>query len=155
LLANDTDPKGYPLSIMGVSNPTNGTVTYDANMQTVTFVPATGYIGAASFNYTITNGHGGTASANVSLTVNATTTTWSLFSASEKPAYVTSKDASPVEVGVKFQTSVAGRVTAIRFYKAPENMGTHVANLWSATGRLLATATFTNETVDGWQQVNL
>src|SRR4029077_4234092 len=31
--------------------------------------------------------------------------------------------------------------------------GTHIGNLWDATGALLATATFTNETASGWQQV--
>src|SRR5262249_51223854 len=41
------------------------------------------------------------------------------------------------------------------FYKGPQNTGAHVAHLWSATGTLLATATFTNETASGWQQVNL
>ena len=29
-----------------------------------------------------------------------------------------------------------------------------MADLWTATGTLLATATFTNETASGWQQVN-
>jgi hypothetical protein len=29
-----------------------------------------------------------------------------------------------------------------------------VGNLWSSTGTLLATATFSNETSSGWQQVN-
>jgi hypothetical protein len=29
-----------------------------------------------------------------------------------------------------------------------------VANLWTGTGTKLATATFTNETASGWQQVN-
>ena len=71
LLANDTDPNGFPLSITGVSSPANGTVTYNASSQVVTFVPATNYMGPASFTYSITNGHGGTASANVSLTVTA------------------------------------------------------------------------------------
>ena len=35
------DPNGSPLSITGVSNPINGTVSYDASTQTVTFVPST------------------------------------------------------------------------------------------------------------------
>ena len=30
-----------------------------------------------------------------------------------------------------------------------------MGNLWSGTGTLLATATFTNETASGWQQVTL
>src|SRR6185437_12367204 len=38
--------------------------------------------------------------------------------------------------------------------KSTANTGTHVANLWSSSGTLLATATFTNETASGWQQVN-
>jgi len=68
---------------------------------------------------------------------------------------VTWADANQVQLGVKFQTSVAGKVTAIRFYKGAQNVGTHVATLWSGTGTLLATATFTNETASGWQQVKL
>ena len=47
-----------------------------------------------------------------------------------------------------------GKITGIRFYKGALNTGTHVVDLWSATGTLLATATSTNETASGWQQVN-
>jgi hypothetical protein len=59
-----------------------------------------------------------------------------------------------VELGVKFRSDVAGSITGIRFYKASANTGTHVGNLWTSTGTLLATATFTGETASGWQQVN-
>jgi len=48
---------------------------------------------------------------------------------------------------------VAGTITGIRFYKGTGNTGTHVGNLWSSSGTLLATATFTGETPSGWQQV--
>jgi hypothetical protein len=58
-----------------------------------------------------------------------------------------------VEVGVKFRSDVAGTVSGIRFYKAAANTGTHVGNLWATNGTRLATATFTNETASGWQQV--
>jgi hypothetical protein len=61
---------------------------------------------------------------------------------------------SPVELGVKFRSDAAGSITSIRFYKASANTNTHVGNLWSASGSRLATATFTNETASGWQQVN-
>ena len=44
-------------------------------------------------------------------------------------------------------------MTGIRFYKAAANTGTHIGSLWSAGGTLLASATFTNETASGWQQV--
>ncbi|MEU0567478.1 DUF4082 domain-containing protein [Nonomuraea sp. NPDC005983] len=63
-------------------------------------------------------------------------------------------DPNGVEVGVKFQASSAGLITGIRFYKGPSNTGTHVGSLWSSTGVLLASATFTAETASGWQQVN-
>ncbi len=65
-----------------------------------------------------------------------------------------SGDAAATEVGVKFQVDTFGYVTGIRFYKATGNTGTHVGNLWTANGQLLASATFANETASGWQQVN-
>jgi Domain of unknown function (DUF4082) len=58
-------------------------------------------------------------------------------------------------MGVKFQTSTAGKVTAIRFYKTTLNAGPHTVSLWSSAGSLLASATSTTETASGWQQVNL
>ena len=53
----------------------------------------------------------------------------------------------------KFRSSTAGRIAGIRFYKGATNTGTHVGHLWTRTGTLLATATFTNETATGWQEV--
>ena len=47
---------------------------------------------------------------------------------------------------MKFQSSVAGWVAGVRFYKGTGNNGTHTGSLWSASGTLLATGTFTNET---------
>ena len=70
------------------------------------------------------------------------------------PATVDSGDARSVELGVKFASEVAGEVTGIRFYKGATNTGTHIGSLWSASGALLAEATFTSETASGWQQVN-
>ena len=61
----------------------------------------------------------------------------------------------PIELGVKFESAVPGYITGIRFYKGAGNTGTHVGHLWTSTGTLLATATFTNETAAGWQQVDL
>jgi Domain of unknown function (DUF4082)/Fibronectin type III domain/Mo-co oxidoreductase dimerisation domain len=70
------------------------------------------------------------------------------------PATIDSGDTSSVELGVKFTSDSAGLVTGIRFYKAATNTGTHIGSLWTSTGTLLASATFTGETASGWQQVN-
>jgi hypothetical protein len=69
------------------------------------------------------------------------------------PENASEKDPNPVELGVKFSSDTAGYITGIDFYKGDLNNGTHVAHLWSSTGTLLASATFTNETATGWQRV--
>ncbi|QRE78092.1 DUF4082 domain-containing protein [Methylobacterium aquaticum] len=152
LLANDTDPNGDTLTVTGVSGATNGTVALNANA-TITFTPTTGYTGAAGFTYAISDGRGGTASASVALTVSApgTSPPVSLFSSSATPAATNTNDTNPVELGVKFQASTAGTVSAIKFYKGTQDTGTHTGTLWSSSGQVLATATFTGESASGWQ----
>ncbi len=54
-----------------------------------------------------------------------------------------------------FTTEVAGKVSAIRFYKGPANTGNHIGSLWRADGQRLASAPFTGETADGWQTLTL
>ena len=155
LLANDTDPNGDNLTITGVSNGVNGTASFNAQTNAVTFTPNSGYTGPASFTYAISDGRGGSASASASLTVNAPSASIvSLFSSNPTPAWYQLMTRTPWSSGFKFQASSAGDITGLRFYKGPSNTGTHVAHLWTSTGTLLATATFTNETASGWQQVN-
>jgi hypothetical protein len=76
-----------------------------------------------------------------------------IWSSSTIPANAWANDASSIELGVKFRSDVNGSITGIRFYKGPPNTGTHIGNLWSSSGTLLARATFTGETASGWQQV--
>jgi hypothetical protein len=64
-------------------------------------------------------------------------------------------DPQPIELGTKFRTDVDGRVTALRFFKGSANTGPHVGHLWSGDGKLLASAPFKNQTIVGWQQVEL
>jgi hypothetical protein len=78
-----------------------------------------------------------------------------LWPDSTVPSTTASSDGGAVEVGVKFQTSTAGWISGIRFYKGAGNSGTHVGSLWSAGGSLLGRATFSNETANGWQTVSL
>ena len=160
LTANDSDPDGDALSVTAVSAPTNGTVVLNTqpNPQnnTITFTPNAGYTGPASFSYTISDGRGGTATANVSLTVVPPgAAPVSLFNASSTPAQTNLNDGSQLEVGMKFTSSVAGQITALKFYRSASDTGTDVLDLWTATGTLLASATFTNAAASGWQTVTL
>ncbi|MCU1403396.1 MAG: hypothetical protein JWM70_1720 [Microbacteriaceae bacterium] len=58
-----------------------------------------------------------------------------------------------MQVGVRFKSSVAGKITSIRFYKGAGNTGPHVVRLWNANGVLIGSATAVNETASGWQSV--
>jgi Domain of unknown function (DUF4082)/Bacterial Ig-like domain/Bacterial Ig domain len=77
----------------------------------------------------------------------------SLFGDSYTPSVTSTNDPTPIEAGVKFQSSVPGWVDGVRFYKGAGNDGTHTGSLWTASGTLLATGTFTNETASGWQSM--
>ncbi len=137
------------------------TVTYAAGNDTATLSPNS--VLAASTTYTATV-KGGVAK-DLSGNALAADYTWSFttaaappcpcsgWSSSTTPANPSEADPNPVELGVKFRTDVGGVITGIRFYKGTSNTGTHVGNLWTTTGQLLATANFTNETATGWQQV--
>jgi methionine-rich copper-binding protein CopC len=71
-----------------------------------------------------------------------------------RPAVETDPDKKSVELGLKFRSDVAGTVTGIRFYKGPQNTGSHTGSLWTGAGVRLASAVFTNESASGWQQVS-
>ena len=96
------------------------------------------------------SGNRETPSAGITVNVNCPCAIWGN---PVTPQTIDSGDGSSVEVGVKFRSGVYGAVTGVRFYKASTNTGTHVGSLWTASGQLLAQATFSGETASGWQQV--
>ena len=120
---------------------------------TVTFTPTTGYIGAATFTYRITDSTNDPASASVNLTVLPPASTAQLFDYSDAPAILSDPDPNSVNLGVKFLATEAGAITGLKYYKGAGDTGTHVGSLWTSTGTLLASATFTNESASGWQYV--
>jgi len=65
-----------------------------------------------------------------------------------------SNDPNAQTLGLQFQASSSGFVTGVRFYKEPDNTGAHTGSLWSSTGQLLASGTFTGETASGWQELD-
>ena len=79
----------------------------------------------------------------------------SMFGDETPSVLAAATDTSPVELGTAFTPSTDGRITRIRFFKGPGNGGTHTGSLWSATGTRLATVTFADESVNGWQTATL
>lgn len=68
------------------------------------------------------------------------------------PLYFISTDTQALELGTKFFTNVAGLIVGIRYIKHSADTSTHVGRIWTDSGTLLTSVTFTGETSSGWQQ---
>ncbi len=68
-VANDSDVDGDNLTITTVDNPANGTAVISADGKKITYTPNFGFVGVDSFDYTISDGNGGTATATETVTV--------------------------------------------------------------------------------------
>jgi hypothetical protein len=71
-----------------------------------------------------------------------------------KPPSAPDADTAAVEVGVKFKSSVDGKITAIRFYRGKVNSSGYVVNLWSSAGTNLARKNAAAGST-GWRNVKL
>jgi fibronectin type 3 domain-containing protein len=123
----------------------------------------TGLAGGTSYGYRVRatdaagnlSGYSTVVTATTPANTPATTTgPYTIWSSASVPGIVADPDTNAVEIGVKFRSDSNGVITGIRFYKSTANTGTHVGNLWTSSGQLLASVTFTNETASGWQQAN-
>lgn len=71
LLVNDTDVDGDPLTVVGVSDVTHGTLVLNAD-GSFTYTPAAGFVGTDSFTYKANDGTLDSNVATVTITVNST-----------------------------------------------------------------------------------
>ncbi|MEO7433210.1 MAG: Ig-like domain-containing protein [Dokdonella sp.] len=67
VLANDSDPDGDTLTVINVTSPTQGTAVISGN--TIIYTPNAGALNLDQFEYTISDGHGNTATAAVGVFV--------------------------------------------------------------------------------------
>lgn len=65
VLANDSDPNGDPLRLTAITAPGRGSAVIQGNV--VVYTPPKGFNGSTSFNYTVSDGRGGVASAQVTV----------------------------------------------------------------------------------------
>jgi methionine-rich copper-binding protein CopC len=133
-----------------------GTLTQSLDKKTVFWTPAArlsagmGY--TASIKIADINGNQMPTPTTWSFTATTTQTCpCTLFSAASVPTVTSTNDSGNYELGVRFATATNGTVSGVTFYKGAGNTGTHTGSLWTSTGALLATGTFTGETASGWQ----
>jgi hypothetical protein len=144
------------MTLTGPAGSVAGTSAFDAATLTVTFTPGAPMPAGAVISVATTLGGTAVGSGTWSFTTAALApTAVTLWQDSEVPTYPSWNDPSSVQVGTRFTASVAGSVTAIRFYKGAANTGVHTVNLWSGTGTLLASAPSTAKSAAGWQTVAL
>ncbi|MCI0350777.1 MAG: DUF4082 domain-containing protein [Acidobacteriales bacterium] len=140
------------------SNQVPAAVTYNSGSLTATLTPTGALNPATTYTAVLAGTTGGIKrSSGEDLGLNLSwrfTTCCSVWGPTIVPPIIQSGDTAAVEVGVKFRSDVDGFVTGIRFYKGPANTGTHVGHLWTRDGVLISSATFTNETASGWQEVS-
>ncbi|MGW4638068.1 DUF4082 domain-containing protein [Sphaerisporangium sp. NPDC004334] len=139
-----------------------GAVSLDASRKSLTFVPSAPLAPGERFTVAVS---GAKDDANNTMTqpytfAFTTAKTWTaglcpctIWPDVTVPDTPSVNDTGSVEVGVKFQPATDGFIEGIRFYKGAGNTGTHTGTLWSSTGAELTTATFTDESTQGWQEV--
>jgi len=134
------------------------TVTYDSATREATVTPTAPLALGGSYVATVRGGSTGVK--DLSGNPLAADTTWTfatrscpctLFSTAAVPGTPAASGAEALELGVKFQSDLAGTVTGIRFYQGTGNNGPHTASLWTAGGTLLARAAVSEAAGTGWR----
>jgi fibronectin type 3 domain-containing protein len=132
-------------SVSGVS----GTFSPASPVTAVNGVATTAFTPTSAGTATITVSAAGLTGASATLTVAATSE--SLFT-TQTPARPSVADGHSYELGMKFRSARAGVINGVRYWKATGETGTHVGRIWSASGQLLASVTFSGESASGWQR---
>jgi RHS repeat-associated protein len=114
VLANDSDPDGDQLTVTSFTQPAGGTVGFANDV--ASYAPNSGFTGTDSFMYTVSDGHGGSASAAVTVVVN---------SLPPDPATVAPPPASGVTTTVPDASSfLYSGANAVQFGVAPDTIET-------------------------------
>src|SRR5450755_4279712 len=150
-----TDPSG---------NSIPGTTSLNSADTAVTFTPTTPLAPATTYTATVSGAQDNFGQTMMPSTYSYTFTTGQAYTPGQCPCTIwpdlppspaaDASDAAAIQVGVKFQASSNGTISGIRFYKEPDNAGTHTASLWTSTGSLLATGTFSSESAEGWEELD-
>ena len=141
-------------------NTVAGSVSFNSGNTVATFTPTSSLTASTGYTATVSGAQNSSGVAmsspfSWSFTTGAVSQCpCSIWQNAAPSGAVDAADTNGVNLGIQFQASASGHITGIRFYKESDNTGTHIGSLWSSTGTLLATGTFTNETASGWQELD-
>lgn len=108
-------------------------------------------LGSAAGTNSVSATATGIGSVNFSATGTSVVSGQQIFS-TQVPALLDATDSVSYELGMKFRSVRSGKISAVRYWKATSESGTHVGRIWNSTGTLLASVTFAGESASGWQQ---
>jgi methionine-rich copper-binding protein CopC len=141
-----------------------GSVSFDSTNSVATFTPTAALAAGTTYTVTVSGAKDSSGNAMTSAYTYSFTTSRAFGSGGQCPCAiwpdtapagaVDSTDTSSVELGVKFTPASNGTITGVRFYKEPDNTGSHTGTLWTAGGSQLATGTFASESTQGWQELD-
>jgi hypothetical protein len=138
-----------------------GAVSFNTANTVATFTPTGSLAGSTTYTATVsgaqnTSGQAMTSEYTWTFTTSAVPQCpCSIWQNGTPTGEVDAADSSPVTLGLQFTANSSGYVTGVRFYKQVDNTGSHIGSLWSSTGTLLASGTFTGESASGWQELDL
>ena len=129
----------------------SGTTSYNTTTRTGTFTPSAALVSSTGYTASVTakNVSGVAMASPATWSFTTASQTYSLYATTRTPATSAVSSTTPITLGVRFSSSRAGKVTAVRYYANAANTGTKV-KLWAADGSLLGTAT-TAQTTTGWR----
>jgi hypothetical protein len=149
------------VTLTGPTGPVAATVTYDNPSRTIKLTPTAALPWNATYNVAITTdiaaSDGTPLLAPIAWSFTTASCPCSLITTTPVKIHLPVKDGRTgngpfsYELGTKIIATAPSQLLAIRYYRDSSETGTHVGHVWSSTGTLLASVTFTNETTSGWQ----
>ena len=153
-------PATVSFTVAGPGGNVAGTVAFNSADTVATFTPAGPLAGSTTYTATVSGAQNSSGTAMSSAfawsftTGAAVTCPCSVWQDGTPTGSVDENDPAAQTVGVRFQASGSGFITGVRFYKESDNTGAHIGSLWSSSGTLLASGTFSSETASGWQELD-
>jgi YD repeat-containing protein len=146
--SNDSDPDGDALTVTAAGPGHSGTVTINAG-QTIKYVPTTHAPGTDIFPYTISDGHGDTATANITITLNNRPPT--AFADAVATGFNTAKQVLPL---ANDSDPDGDSLSITQIVQGPSN-GTALRNgttqvTYTPNQNFTGSDTFTYKVTDGW-----